>query len=144
MPFSTCVSTTHVATRVTTTKAVARRLITMRILVALEDEYRIYREMTAAAILILRPRVEVETTGLDALEEQIARFDPQVVICSWPNTIDPGGRPTLVELSLDPTQPTKVWVSGRYSELSSPALEALLGVIEETERELIQTKGERI
>jgi hypothetical protein len=113
----------------------------MRILVALEDEYRIYREMTAAAILILRPRVEVETTGLDAFEEQIARFHPQVVICSWPNTIDLGDRPTRVELSLDPTQPTKVWVSGRYSELSSPALDALLGVIEETERELIQTKG---
>ncbi len=90
--------------------------------------------MIAAAFLILRPRAEVETARLDALKEQIARFDPRVVICSQPNTIDPGGRPTRIELSLDPTQPTKVRVSGRYSELSSPALKALLGVIEETER----------
>jgi hypothetical protein len=113
----------------------------MRILVALGDEYRIYREMIAAAISILRPHVEVETAGLDELEEQIARFDPQAVICSRPNTIYPGGRPTWIELSLDLTQPTTVWVSGCYSELSSCALEGLLGVIEETERQLIQTKG---
>jgi hypothetical protein len=113
----------------------------MRILVAIEDEYRIYRKMIAAAILILRPRVEVETAGLDALEEQIARFDPHLVICSRLNTIDPGGRPTRIELSLCPTQPTKVCIGGRFFERSNPALETILEVIDEVERELIQMKG---
>jgi hypothetical protein len=116
----------------------------MRILVALEDEYRTYGKMIAAAISILRPRIEVETTGLDALEEQIARFDPQAVICSRPNTIiDPGGRPTRIELSLllNPVQPSKVCIGGRYVERSNPMLETLLEVIDEAEKELIQMKG---
>jgi hypothetical protein len=121
-----------------------RRLIKMRIMVALEDEYRIFREMIATAISILRPHVEVETAGLDALEEQIARFDPQAVICSRPNTIiDPGGRPTRIELSLllNPVQPSKVCIGGRYVERSNPMLETLLEVIDEAEKELIQMKG---
>ena len=106
---------------------------------ALEDEYRIYRDMIAAAIAVLRPQSEVETTGLDDLGEQVRRFDPQVVVCSHPNTVDPGGRLAWVELPLDPTRPTKICVGGCYSELSSPALEVLLGVIEETEK-LVQTE----
>jgi hypothetical protein len=115
----------------------------MRILVALEDEYRTHRKMIAAAILILRPCIEVETTGLDALEKQIARFDPQLVICSRLNTIYPDGRPTRIELSLhpDPTQPTRICIGGRYFERSNPALETILGVIDEADRELIQMKG---
>lgn len=114
----------------------------MRILVAMEDEYRIYRDMIAAAILILRPRAEVETTGLDALGEQVTRFDPQVVVCSRPNTMDQGDKLAWVQLPLDPTRSTKVCVGGRHSELTSPTLEVLLGVIEETEK-LVQTKGDR-
>jgi hypothetical protein len=115
----------------------------MRILVALEGEYRTYRKMIAAAISILCPRVEVETAGLDALEEQIARFDPQVVICSRPNTIYPGGRPARIELSLhpNPIQPTKVCIGGRYFERSNPVLETILEVIDEADKELIQMKG---
>jgi hypothetical protein len=54
----------------------------MRVLVALEDEYRVYRDMIAAATAVLRPQSEVETTGLDELGEQVRRFDPQVVVCS--------------------------------------------------------------
>jgi hypothetical protein len=102
--------------------------------------------MIAAAISILCPRVEVETAGLDALEEQIARFDPQLVICSCLDTIYPGGRPTRIELSLhpNPTEPTRVCIGGRYFERSNPALETILGVIDEADRELIQMKGVNI
>jgi len=114
----------------------------MRIMVALGDEYRVYRETTAAVISILRPHVEVETAGLDALEEQIARFDPNVLIYSLPRTVDPGHGLTRIELSLDLTQPTRVCRCGRCTELSSLSLEALLRVIDETESKLIETKGE--
>jgi hypothetical protein len=115
----------------------------MRILVALEDEYRTYGKMIAAAISILRPRIEVETTGLDALEEQIARFDPQVVICSRPNTVNTGGRPTRIEIFLhpNPLQPTKVCIGECYVERSNPVLEKILEFIDEAERELTQVKG---
>lgn len=102
--------------------------------------------MIAAAILILRPCVEVETAGLDALEEQIARFDPQLLICSRLSTKYPGGRHTRIELSLhpNPTQPTRVCIGGRYFERSNPALETILGIIDEADRELIQMKGVNI
>ena len=111
-----------------------------RILVAFEDEYNAYRSVMAAAIRILRPRDEVEFAGIDALEEQLTRFDPQVVVCSQPNTLDPGGRLAWIQLPLDPTRPAKACVGGRHSELSSPTLEVLLGVIEETEK-LVHKEG---
>ncbi len=112
----------------------------MGILVAFEDDYRAYRDMIAAAIWMLRPHVEVETAGLERLGEYIERFDPQLVISTHPNSVDPGGRLAWVELSLHPTRPTKVCVGGRYSEQTNLTLDALLAVIDEVE-ELIRTNG---
>jgi hypothetical protein len=83
---------------------------------------------------MLRPQVEVATSGLDALEEEIARLDPHVVVCTLPATMKPRDRMAWVELSIDPTQPTVICVSGRYSEVRNPALEVLLRVIDEVER----------
>jgi hypothetical protein len=109
--------------------------------VALEDEYRLYLEVIAAATAVLHPQAKLETTGLDNLREEIGRFDPQVVVCSHPNTVEPGGRSAWVELPLDPIRPIKICVGGCHSELSSPTIEVLLRVIEETEK-LERTEGE--
>ena len=84
----------------------------------------------------------METIGLDALGEQIRRFDPQVVVSSRPNSVEPSGRLAWIELPLDPTQPAKVCVGGCYSELNNPTLDVLLRVIKDTEK-LVQTEGER-
>ncbi len=94
--------------------------------------------MIAAAIRVLRPRAEMETTTLDALGEEVERSDPDLVICSRPNTVDPDGRIAWVELSIDPTRPTRICVGGRYSESTNPTMEVLLTVIDEVE-ELIRT-----
>jgi hypothetical protein len=115
-------------------------LVATRILVAFEDEYRTYREVIAAGIRVLLPRAEMETAGLDALGEALERFDPQLVICSRPNTVDPGGRPAWVELPLHPTRPARVCVGGRYSESTKPTLEALLRVVDEVEERLVRTE----
>jgi F420-dependent methylenetetrahydromethanopterin dehydrogenase len=112
-----------------------------RVLVALEDDYRAYREVIAAGIRMLRPHVEVDTSTLEALRERIERFDPHLVICSQPNTVDPGGRPAWIMLSLDTRQPSTICVGGHYSELTNPTLEVLLGVIDEVE-ELLQTNDD--
>ena len=90
--------------------------------------------MIAAGIQVLRPQVEVATSGLDALEEEKARLDPHVVVCCLPATMGPGDRVAWVELSIDPTQPTVICVDGRYSEVRNPVLEVLLGVVDEVER----------
>jgi hypothetical protein len=110
----------------------------MRILVSFEPGYLAYQGAIAAAIRILRPRTEVQTTTPDALGEEVERFDPELVICSRPNTVDPGGRIAWVELSLETTRPSKICVGGHHSEPTNPTLEALLEVIDEVEK-LTQT-----
>jgi hypothetical protein len=110
----------------------------MRILVAFEEGYRAYREVIAAGIRILRPHAEVETSSLEALPEHIEHFDPQLVICGGHEAVDSGDRPAWVELSMDPLQPTRIWVGGRYSERTNPTVDVLLEVIDKVE-ELIRT-----
>ena len=110
----------------------------MRVLVAFEDDYRLYREVIAAATRILRPHAEVESASLEALGERIEHFDPHLVICGGHDAKPSGDRLAWVELSVDSLQPAKVWVDGRYSERTNTTLEELLAVIGEVE-EVIQT-----
>jgi hypothetical protein len=114
----------------------------MRILVSFEPGYLAYQGAIAASIRILRPRAEVQTATPDALGEEVERFDPELVICSRPNTVDPGGRIAWVELSLESTRPSKICVGGRHSEPTNPTLETLLEVIDEVEK-LTQTNSHR-
>lgn len=108
--------------------------IDVRVLVAFEDDYRSYREVIAAGICVLRPRAEVETAPMRELEDQIERFDPQLVICSRPNTLASRRCVGWVELPLDPTRPTKICVAGRYSKRTNPAIDVLISVIDEVEQ----------
>jgi hypothetical protein len=105
--------------------------VAIRILVAIEDDYRAYRETIKAGLQILRPRAETKSVGLEALEEEIERFEPQVVICSGRKAVDKGGRLAWIELSLDPTSPTKISVGQRRWERTNSTLEDLLEVIDE-------------
>jgi hypothetical protein len=111
----------------------------VRVLVAFEDDYRAYREVIAAGIQVLRPHIEVQAASLEALGERIERFDPHLVVCRRPDTVDPGGRLAWVELSVDLLRPAKICVGGRYSERINPTLVVLLTVIDEVE-ELIGMK----
>jgi hypothetical protein len=103
----------------------------IRVLVALEDDYRAYREMIAAVLRILRPNAEVESTALERLEEDLGRFDPQLVICSGHEDVESGGSRAWIELSMNPTLPAKISVGGRCLERTSPSVETLLEVIDE-------------
>jgi hypothetical protein len=99
--------------------------------VALEDDYRAYRETIAATLRLLRPSAEVESATPEALEEELERFDPQVVISGGREDLELGARPVWIELSLAPTQPTKISVGKRYLERTNPTLVELLALIEE-------------
>ena len=72
-------------------------------------------------------------TTLEALEEELERFEPQVVICGGHEDVEANSRPAWIELSLDPTQPTKISVGARYLERINPGVEALVEVIDELE-----------
>jgi hypothetical protein len=54
----------------------------IRILVALEDDYRAYRDVIAVGIHALRPHTEVTNAALKKLEEEVGRLEPDVVISS--------------------------------------------------------------
>ncbi|CAA9399400.1 MAG: hypothetical protein AVDCRST_MAG03-1117 [uncultured Rubrobacteraceae bacterium] len=110
----------------------------MRILVAFEPEYQAYQGVMVASVRILRPHAKVESATLDRLGDEVKRFDPHLVICSQPNTVDPGGKIAWVELSIHSTRPSKICVGGRYSESVNPALETLLAIVDEVE-ELMRT-----
>ena len=110
----------------------------MRILVSFEPEYRAYQGAIAASIRILRPHAEVQTTMPDALGEEVERLDPELVICTRPNTVDPGRRPAWVVLPTDPTQPARICIGGRYSERANPTVEVLLGIVDEVEEQLAE------
>ncbi len=95
----------------------------------------------ASAVQTQRPHMEVVATELNVLGEQVARFDPHLVICSQPNTVDPGGRPAWIELPPDPGQLAEICLDGEHSKAINPALEELLSVVDETEK-LARTKRE--
>jgi hypothetical protein len=109
----------------------------MRILVAFEDDYRVYADALAKAIRAARPHLDVAMVGLEPLLTEVARLDPHLIICSSPNPAaeqQEEGKLAWVELSVDPHRPSRFCVSGRRWESLNPSLEELLGVVEETEQ----------
>ena len=103
-------------------------------MVALEDEYRAYREVLAAGVQSMRPGARVATTVPASLEEEVARFDPQVIICSSPGVEDAGNATTWIELSTDPSRPTVVRLGKRRFEQTNPTFDALLAIVDEAGR----------
>ncbi len=109
-----------------------------QVLVAFEDDYRAYREVIAVGIRVLRPRAEVRITNSDALQEEVKRYEPHVVICDRPEVANPNNVIARINLSLDSLRPSRIRVGDPQWESTNPALDVLLGVLDEAE-ELIQT-----
>jgi hypothetical protein len=103
----------------------------MRVLVAFEEAYYLYREMIAAVLRALRPGFEVKSITLEVLERELARLDPEVVICSGHKEVESSPRLAWIEFSVDPFKPTKISVGGRHIERTNPTVEELLEVIDE-------------
>ncbi len=110
----------------------------MRVLIAYEESYRAYSGAVELVIRELRPQVALSNVYLRALEHELERFDPHLVVCSRPNDVDPGGRSAWFELSPEPEEASEVCLAGGRSEIDNPDLEALITIIDETE-ELVQT-----
>jgi hypothetical protein len=109
------------------------RIVEIKILISFEEEYQIYQGTIAATIRILRPHHEVETVGLEALEEKVERFGPQVVISSLSRIASSDGLSAWIELSIDPARPTKIYAGERCSEMINPTVDKLLAVLDELE-----------
>ena len=103
----------------------------IRVLVAFEDDYHVYRDTIGAVLRILRPETDVKSTTLEELEGELERFDPEVVICSGHKEVESCTRLAWIELSVDPTMSSKISVGGRHFERTNPTVEELLEVIDE-------------
>src|SRR5215212_819702 len=83
----------------------------IRVLVAIEEEYRSYREVIAACIRLLRPHVEVSTTAPEGMERKVASFEPQLIVSSRLRTAILS--PPIAWITIptaDPTKPTEIWL----------------------------------
>ena len=106
---------------------------------AFEDDYRAYADALVSATTAARPHLEVALVGVEALQTEVQRLDPHLVICSSSNPAagqeeEEGRLLSWVELSVDPQRPSKFCVDGQRWESSNPSLKEVLGVIEETEQ----------
>ena len=107
----------------------------MKVLLALEEEYRTYMEAMAAAIREFRPDMEVVAISRSSvnLESETKRLEPQLVICSPPVPENPvAKRLALIELSPDSAQPTNFRVGERHWQSANPTLGEILSVVDET------------
>lgn len=103
----------------------------IRVLVALDDNYRAYRETIAAVIVIMRPEMDVKSTTLEALEGDLERLDPEVVICDGRAEVESGTRLAWIELSIDSALPSRISIGERHFERTNPTVEELLAIIDE-------------
>jgi hypothetical protein len=110
--------------------------IGMRVLMAIE--LRSYREVIRG----LRPHLEVVIVEPDALEPEIARLDPGLVIYSRPSIAATNGGSAWIEFRPYDQPAVRIYVGGRQFELEEVELEDLLSVVDEAER-LARTGGSR-
>ncbi len=104
----------------------------MRVLMAIEP--RSYREVIGEAIRGLRPHLEVVIVEPEALEPEMARLDPELVICSQPSIAAANGRTAWIEFRPYGQPAARTYVGGRYFELEEVELEDLLAAVDEAER----------
>jgi hypothetical protein len=110
----------------------------VRILIGYEDSHRVYADAMQRSIRRLRPGAEVASCGVAELRAGVEGFDPDLVVSSRPNAVDPGGRTAWYVLSPEPGEPSEVCVGGRRREVENPGVEELLSILDQTE-ELVRT-----
>jgi hypothetical protein len=114
----------------------------IRVLVAIEEEYRSYREVIAASVSLLRPHVEVLSTGLEALEQKVADFAPQLVVSSQSRaTIRPPPIAWVRVSTGEHTMTTEIWLREERWEETGPKAILLAGIIDDIEEKLAPTEA---
>lgn len=109
----------------------------LRVLIAMEEEYRIYRAVMASGLEAMRPRLQVATTGLQDFRERLRLLKPQVVICGGKAFARSEGPLVWMDLAFEadtPLQrPAQIYVEDRCREVHNPDLDYLLAVIDEVD-----------
>src|SRR5215213_1498807 len=111
------------------------RRIQIRVLVAFEDEYRVYGAAITGAVRRARPTDEIVVSAESrVLERQVRSFAPHLIISSLPAPTNWGEWFSWVRLSPDPNRTSEIYLGGKRRESLNPSLEELLSALEETQR----------
>jgi len=118
-----------------------RRTTTMRVLVAFEGVRSVYSRTIVRAIRELRSGLDVRSSGLERLEEELESFDPHVVVSSRPNGEHPGSRGAWVHIPTDDDledgeRLARICSDGEMWRTDGPTLSELLAVLDETQKRL--------
>jgi hypothetical protein len=97
------------------------------------EAYRVYADALARALGGLRPEAEVAVCRLAEIDDQLESFDPNLVVSSRPNTVDPGGRAAWYRLSPEPDEPSEACLGGERTRRHNPPQEELLSFIDDVE-----------
>jgi hypothetical protein len=110
----------------------------MRSLIAIEP--RSYREVIGSAIQHLRPHIEVLIVEPEELVEEVVRLDPELVICSTPDTRMGSSKHSWVEYRPYEETACRVSVGSKNWQLKNVGFKDLLSVVDQTEK-LVQRKN---
>ena len=109
----------------------------MRVLVAMQEDYWIYREVMAGSLRAMRPRLAVATADPAEFEERLESFKPQVVICGGRSFARREWPIAWVDLAFDSVaclqRPARIWVDGCCREILNPGFEELISLIDEVD-----------
>jgi hypothetical protein len=104
------------------------------VLVLVSIEPQAYKEAIGTVIRDLRPHLEVRMTEPEALEAEVARFGPEVVIGGLPEAATAGARLAWAEFRPYDEPAARIRVGARCWELHDVSLDDLLFVVDEAER----------
>jgi len=118
-----------------------RRTTIMRVLVAFEGVRSVYSRAIIRAIRELRSGLDVRSSGLERLKEELESFDPHVVVSSRPNGEHPGLRGAWVHIPTDDgledgERLARICLDGEKWRTDGPPLSELLAVLDETQKRL--------
>jgi hypothetical protein len=107
----------------------------MRLLVSFQKEYRSYRDVITSTILALRPHIKVSHVEPHALQEEVAHISPHLVVSSSrPSTAHARGILAWLRMPTGGHRSAELWHGEERSELGEVGLEALLRIVDATER----------
>ena len=108
-----------------------RIMSTMRVLMA--NEPRSYREAIALALEMSRPNAEVVTAEPEALETEVKRVVPRLVICSSVTALVEAEVPVWVELYPEHGPVSNICFGGRRSTVTGIEMEDLIRIFDRTQ-----------
>ena len=107
--------------------------------VLLANEPRSYRESIAAVFRQVRPGLEVKVVEPETLESNVARFDPDVTICSRVTGAVRDRVPVWVELYPEHAAHSVASIGGRTTEYAEIQLPDLLSIVDRAEELAVPT-----